>query len=157
MLEKDILKTMAYYQALGNMPLTLSELSRYMLGKEGNVDIPLFDLQKALNVLIKQGAVQTKNGFFYIKSASEQNFYMNRIENIKTTHKKWKKIIKISKFLIYIPYIRAIYITGSVSINNAGEKSDFDILTKTRRNRIWLTRALTVTISECMRRRRHTK
>src|SRR3989338_11513893 len=98
MLEKNILTTLAYYQALGNMPLTLTELQKYLVKKEGKNNVPLFEIQKALDFLVNSKIVYVKNGFFYLEN---NNFYSKRIENIKITQKKWKELVYMAKFLIY--------------------------------------------------------
>lgn len=157
MFEKNIIKTLAYYQALGNMPLTITEIQKYLISKEGEKNIPLFDIQKILEKMKKYNIVKEKNGFFMLKNKINKNFYEKRIENIKNTHKKWKKFSKISKFIIYIPYVRSISVTGSVALNNASSKSDLDIFIETQKKRIWITRLFTTTISLMLRRKRHSK
>ena len=184
MLAKNIIKTLAYYQALGNMPLTLVEIQKYLISKKGGSNIPLFDIQKILEKMTKDGVIEERNGFFMLtppktasphpmpvryetnsvplslmelKNEKNKNFYKKRIENIKNTHKKWKKFSKISKFIIYIPYVRSVSVTGSVALNNASAKSDLDIFIETQRGRIWTTRLFITTISWIFGRKRHSK
>jgi len=154
-MEQDILKTLAYYQALGNMPLSLIEIQRFMPNKQEGENIPLFDIQKSLEHLVKIGSVQTKNGFFYLNNNPHKDPYTARINNLKTTHKKWGQINASGKFLVYIPYIRGVYITGSVALGNASENSDLDILIKTQSSRIWSARFMVVALSMVLGKRRY--
>lgn len=157
MLSKAIIKTLAYYQALGNMPLTIVEIQKYLISKERESNVPLFDIQKILKKLTEHSVIEEKNGFFMLKNRMNKNFYEKKIENIKNTHKKWKKFSKISKFITYIPYVRSVSVTGSVALNNASAKSDLDIFIETQRGRIWTTRLFITTISWLFGRKRHSK
>ncbi|OGZ58509.1 MAG: hypothetical protein A3F94_02780 [Candidatus Spechtbacteria bacterium RIFCSPLOWO2_12_FULL_38_22] len=157
MITQDVLKTLAYFQALADMPLTLLEIKKYLIKEGSKNNTPLFDIQKSLNHLIKTRLVCGKNGFFYFENARNNKVYINRIEKIKNTHGKWRKFNKINKFLMYIPYIRSISLTGSVALNNASPKSDLDILIESRKNRIWTVRLLTTAVSAIFLRRRYAK
>ncbi|OGZ62121.1 MAG: hypothetical protein A3H51_03165 [Candidatus Spechtbacteria bacterium RIFCSPLOWO2_02_FULL_38_8] len=154
MLEKNILTTLAYYQALGNMPLTLTELQKYLVKKEGKNNVPLFEIQKALDFLVNSKIVYVKNGFFYLEN---NNFYSKRIENIKITQKKWKELVYMAKFLIYIPYIRSVAVTGSLALNNSSTGSDFDIFIETKKDRIWMSRLLVTLTTWILGRKKYKK
>lgn len=53
-----------------------------------------------------------------------------------------------------IPFVEASAITGSVSMENANEKSDIDIFCVVKRGRIWTARILLLTLAELFGRRR---
>lgn len=150
--EKNIIKTLAYYEALGEMPLTLVEIRKYFLGSRL---APLFDIQKGLFALKNAGIVKEKNSLFFL--ADKELNADKRLKNIKNTLYKWKKVKKQTGLLMYIPYIKTISVTGSIALNNSKKTSDIDILITSKNNRIWIVRFLSTTIAFILKKRRSAK
>ncbi|MEX0878047.1 MAG: nucleotidyltransferase domain-containing protein [Candidatus Spechtbacterales bacterium] len=160
--QKTILKTLAYYQALSKLSLTVLEIQKYLRKEKGvSHAYSLFEIQKELNKLEEYGLVTEQNGF-WVLSVSVTNepglsVFENRITNSKYAALKWKKFAKTGRFLPYIPFIRSVAVTGSTALSNAKEKSDIDVLITSKGGAIWSTRFLVTTVSLLLKRRRYAK
>ena len=131
---------------MGDMPLTLVEVQKYLYVKKGAHEYaPLFNIQRALDILKKNNLVSEYLGFWSL--CNNKKILKKRAQNTKFTTMKWKILKKKGRFLPYIPYIKSISVTGSIALNNADENSDIDILIKTKKDEIWTTRFLTTIIS----------
>ncbi|MDX1607941.1 MAG: hypothetical protein R3251_01925, partial [Candidatus Spechtbacterales bacterium] len=155
-LEKCVLKTLAYYQALGATPLSVAEVRKYLFTNEGvKNEAPFFDIYNSLYKLQEQGFIKGKNGFWTLAEASQgpledkkpTNIGILRVEQIKHAALKWRRLNRIGFFLPYIPYVRSLSITGSVALLNSDKDSDIDVLSENKKNRIWTTRFLITVIS----------
>lgn len=62
---------------------------------------------------------------------------MNRYQK-----KYFYRAVKIAYWLRYIPYVRAVFLTGSVARGEARKKSDIDFFIVTKPGRIWTCRVL---------------
>lgn len=150
-LEDRVIKTLAYYKALGVKALTLVELNRYI--DREVADTSLFEIQKTLQFLAEKKIICKKNGFWALGSDSKN--FIAREKNSKHTAIKWKKLKYRSRFLPYIPYVRQVAITGSVATSSADSDSDIDIIIKTAQGHIWSVRFFTTLIAQILGLRRY--
>lgn len=74
----------------------------------------------------------------------KQNLLNKRIANEKNSKEKINLAVKIAAILGRIPFIQAIYLTGSVAVANANKTADIDFMIITSMHRLWLTRLLVV-------------
>lgn len=153
-LEKTLIKTLAYYQALGGIPLTLVEIKRYLIEKEGAPkSASLLELQKTLEALLYKGFVLKKNGFYKLRGSTAE--FKKREASAKYTALKWKKFAQKGRILPYIPYVRMVSVTGSLATNSTHEKSDIDILIQSSPRKIWTTRLFVTLATQLSGSRRH--
>ncbi|MEX0869842.1 MAG: hypothetical protein WDZ39_00205 [Candidatus Spechtbacterales bacterium] len=147
----QVIKTIAYYDALGCVSLTAQEIKKYIKKER---DIPsLFDIEKALNELLSNKKLKHRNGFWTLnhndKSASL------RIEGMKSAAVKWQVFNRKAGFLPYLPYVRSVAVTGSTALFNSSENSDIDILITCKYKHIWTTRFVVTVVSFMLGRRRY--
>jgi len=154
-LKDTVIKTLAYYQAMGNLALTVVEIKKYIFlpDKKRLPSISIMDIQNVLFELKKDSRVKGELGFWSLKNAYT---IQNRIKNSKTTEIKWKKIKKHTWFLPYIPYTKTVYVTGSIALNYAQKSSDIDLLTVNKKDRTWISR-LFITMTSILFWQRKTK
>ena len=67
---------------------------------------------------------------------------------------KWKIARRVGRLLQYVPFVRGIFVTGSLAIMNTNDESDLDLLIVTHPERIWLTRLLLLFVTQLTGRRR---
>jgi hypothetical protein len=67
-----------------------------------------------------------------------------RIFKQKNSLIKLKKIKKRLKWINFLPFIRGVFITGTLSFQNSSKESDWDVLVITKKNRIWLGRLILI-------------
>jgi len=154
-LEKTIIKTIAYYEALGEYPLTGLEIYRYLQKEKGMEVRPKFSevLSRLRSSVSLATVIESHNGFYFIKD--HQRFCHQRISRQKTSIKRWSKIRRIAVFLSLVPYLRGLLISGSLSINNTKKDSDIDFLVMTKESRIWTCRTFLVLFLQIIGQRRH--
>lgn len=116
-------------------------------GAGGIFEIKLIDIISALETseTLKK-IIDQKNGFYFL--AGRENIVEKRIWRKKLADEKWKKIKPILALCQIIPYIRAIFVSGSLALGNTKKESDIDILVIAKYGHIWTARAfLTVFLS----------
>lgn len=147
----SIIKTLAYYESLGDLPLTSIELYRY-LQKNSTSAPTLLQILKAIENLSKQGLIHQEKGLFFLKNSSIP--YQQRISQQKISIKKWKKLQNITPYLKIVPYLRGLMTSGSLVFDNTNPGSDIDLLVITKKNRIWTCRVLLSFFLEIIGKRR---
>ena len=144
-----ILKTLAYSDIF-SFPLKKEEIWQYLISSEKKFLKKEFE--KSLRKLIKEKAVGKKGDFFYLKNRA--SFVKKRKSLEKTNQKKLKIARRFAQKIKFIPWIKAILITGALAVGNAKDKDDIDFLIITSQKRLWLTRFLLIVIAELLRIRR---
>jgi len=118
------------YHNFFEYPLTRLELIKWQPGKK---------VEKLKVPKINYGYT---NGFFYLKPA--KGLISSRILRKKNSLKKIQIARKVSRLLKKIPFIKMIAITGSLSMFNAKDSSDIDLMVVTRKERLWKTRLISI-------------
>lgn len=128
-IEKSVLKTIVYYDCL-DYPLTKAELESFSFKNSGGQEVS--DL------------IQEAEGFYFLKG--RRNLIKIRRERHELAKKKWQKTLKAVRWLRLIPYIRLVFASGSLALNNTIKESDLDILIVVKAGRVWLARFLTAVL-----------
>ena len=84
------------------------------------------------------------------------DLWRRRQEVIRESSKRYQKAQRWGKVLISIPFIRGVFLAGSLTLStgNAKETSDIDIFIVTKSKRIWLARFLLTVVTHIFRIRR---
>jgi len=153
-LRNSILATIVYYDIF-DYPLTLLEVYKFLINPGrvvrvtgGLGEIDLGDVLKEIRDLVKSGILGQKNGFYFL--SSHDNLYGLRINNQKITDQKWKKFLKVVKFLALAPYLRGVFASGSMALGNTTEESDFDVLIIAKPGRLYTCRLFLWLISSLL-------
>jgi hypothetical protein len=154
-LEKSVVKTLAYYEALGQYPLTTIELWRYLQKENDEQSRPSFyHFLKALEQMDGPGIkIQRLNGFWFLPG--KEKFYTQRISRQKIASAKWKKVRRIGVWLAACPFLRGLLVSGSLAFDNTKEQSDIDFLVITAPSRIWTCRTFLSFMLQIIGQRRH--
>ena len=162
-LRNSILATIVYYDIF-NYPLTLVEIYKYMINParivkiEGGIsEVSINSIVEELDKLEISGIIGTKNGFYFLNGRDD--IYNLRMQRHKIADQKWKKFLKFVKYLALAPYLRGVFASGSMAINNTGEESDFDILVVAKSGHLYTCRFFLWVISSLAgaRRKKHQK
>lgn len=137
---KAVLRTLAYADIF-DYPLTEQEISKFLITK-----LPVS--AKAL----PGGQVTSKDGFYFLAGREE-------IVAIRRRREQWSRekmtiARRLTDWLKLIPTIKMVAVTGALAMDNADKNDDIDLLIVTAKNRLWLTRLLTVFLTEIVARRR---
>ncbi len=137
MLEKAILEVLAYTHIF-NHPLNRSEIFLRLSVK--HVDASTFD--DSINRLTTSGAIQHSNGFYFLKNSA------SIIDERKAGELRAKKLMRTAKrmsgIIYWFPFVRGVFVSGSLSKGVIPKDADIDYFIITKRNRLWIARTLLV-------------
>lgn len=155
-LDKAVLATIVFYDVL-DFPLDLINLEKCLISPKrinsrfkGDINIEKIIL--SLAVLQEENFIEEKNGFYFLRA--RQGLYDLYIYKRKLADLKWKKARKAIRWLALVPYLRIIFGSGSLAMNNTDEKSDLDVLVITKAGRIWTARFLITALLSLLKVRR---
>jgi predicted nucleotidyltransferase len=151
LLEKQILATLSYYD-LFDYPLTAFELWRYLIrekisalsegaAERGKSEISVGAVFKSLDdSTYLRELIGESRGFYFF--AGHDSIVDARLRRKKLADRKWKRLRRIFRLLAALPFVRAIFVSGSLSMENSKEDSDVDIIVVAATGRIWTVRTL---------------
>src|SRR3989344_2853292 len=145
-LKSSILATVAYYDII-DFPLKSEEVYKYLInpGRISILNKPIDDFEqddvaKQLENLVKLNFVGSWEGYYFLKG--REGICLKRLEREGIAQAKWKKFLNVSRWLQSVPYVRGIFASGSMAMNNTSEDSDFDVLIIAKPGRIYTARLL---------------
>ncbi len=136
-IEKDILHTLMYYDIF-SYPLTKEELRLCSKLTDTNEAI----LQENLHNLQKNAHIAHEKGFYSLQKAP--HWIEKRLQNNERATQMLPKAHRISQFIGSFPYIRAVFLSGSISKNVLAEDGDIDYFILTQPQRLWFARTLLI-------------
>lgn len=160
-LSQKIITTLAYYDIF-DYPMSSFEIWKYLLvldvqshtfDVEEEKRISLADAIKELDSAEIKKYIEEYQGFYFLKG--RKNLVSQRIEKNKISEKKFKIIRRTVRFLRFMPFVRAIAVTGRVAMKNAGAGSDLDLFIILERGRIFTGRTLVTFLTHILGKRRH--
>jgi len=132
----EILRTLTYFDVF-SYPLTQEQLFTF-LSRVSASDIQLKD---SLHRLIEQNLVHSSQGYYFLSTRSDE-IVASRRENEERASRMLKHARWVSFFLKQMPFVRAVFITGSLSKNVAEQTSDIDFMIIAELNRLWICKII---------------
>jgi hypothetical protein len=139
-LEKSILKTIIFFD-LFDYPLTELEIWKFLYFPEKKY--LLSEVKGSLKNNISN--IETYQGFYFLKGRRE--ILQTKHLRYKESFIKFKKAKRVAKIFSIIPFIKLIAIGNYIPENNTKKESDIDFFIVTKKNRIWITRAICVALT----------
>jgi predicted nucleotidyltransferase len=134
---KDILQILLYFNIF-KYPLKAQEI----LINSSIEKITLTEINESLDILIQKQLVR-KFDDFYKPGLSEAKISERIKGNIKAaTQLNIGK--RMGRFISYFPFVRGVFISGSLSKGYMDKNSDIDFFVVTSPNRLWLARTLLI-------------
>lgn len=150
-LRNNVLATLTYYNVF-DFPLRVEEVFSYLINfrhlyqngetvKPNALAYPKIEMiKKELDQLIFNKTVNYREGYFFLND--REYLVPLRQKREKIAKCKWQITRRTVCWLRLLPYIRAIFASGSLAMSNTDELSDLDVLIVVKHGRIWLTRFL---------------
>jgi hypothetical protein len=135
-LEREILHTLTYFDVF-SYPLTQEQLYTFL----SHASASAIQLEVSLHRLIQQNLVHFSQGYYYLAARNEE-IVTSRIENERRALRMLKQARWVSSFLKQMPFVRAIFITGSLSKHVAPHKSDIDFMIIAELGRLWICKMI---------------
>lgn len=144
-LPKAVLCTLAYADIF-DYPLKEKEIWRFLIStkKESPVSVK--------KTLLKLPQVSQKEDYFFLRA--RKDLVALRRKRARLGKKKLKIASKMASWLKLVPFIKLVALTGALAMENSQKDDDIDFLIITSKNRLWLTRLLTVLLIELVGSRR---
>lgn len=151
-MDQALLETLAYSDIF-SFPLTTQEVHRYLISDK---QVSISRVEKGLKKLLAEKKVSRfvakKEAYWSISQAKQKT--AERFSRKKFSHQKLNKTRSTIDGLSKIPWITAVFLTGSISMMSAQKYDDIDVFIVTKPNRLWLVRIFVVTYLELRQKRR---
>ncbi len=132
-----VLLTLGYVDQF-SYPLTAVEIFQRLIGPPSSSPADLSTVRLALKKLQELGLVKSWHQYYFLSSS--QFTATTRLNRQQLAADKWQEVSDCVALLKKIPWIKAIFVTGSLAMDNVVEHDDIDFLVITQVNRIWLAR-----------------
>ena len=156
-LKENILATLAYYDIF-DFPLKTEEIFERLTNFKHlyiSTALQLYsykEIQKGLDQLVIDRAISIREGYYFLDD--REYLVPLRLKREKIAKRKWRIAKRVIWRLRFVPYLRAVFASGSLAMRNTDELSDLDVLIVVRPGRIWLTRLLITAMLSILRVRR---
>ncbi|MGB3073541.1 MAG: hypothetical protein IPJ68_01600 [Candidatus Moraniibacteriota bacterium] len=155
MLRKAALATIAYYDAL-EYPLTEFEVWKHLVTTRDDpmTGCPILgQVAAALDGLVHDRVVSRCQGFVILPG--REALIQERIRSEKYSVPKIKRATRLVRFIAWVPFVRLIALTGSLSMKYGDRDSDWDLFVVLRQGAIWRGRTALSLVLQLMGKRRH--
>ena len=136
--EQSILATLLYFD-FQEFPLTLSEIKKYLFfpGFEKTGSPDLRELENMLSGKLSR-YVSRVDGFYFL--AGREEILKIRAERYRAAAGKLRRAKFFARLFAPFPFIRAVALSGSLSLLNSDEGGDIDFFILTAPGRAWTAR-----------------
>ena len=131
---RAIIKTLVYSDVF-DYPLRKRELWKF-LNIRAHINKVSFD--KILNQMVLEKKIETKNGLYFLNG--KKVLVATRLERKKISVNKLEIAKKAAKIISFIPTVKLIGVSGSLSQRNARREDDIDFFIVTAHSSLWITR-----------------
>lgn len=136
-LQCSILRTLAYFDVFGH-PLTVAEISRFRDGGP----VATSSLLVALHDLQERGLVEMERDQWGLRDTAVNRDKRNHDE--RRAAARMPKALRMSRLIARFPFVRAVFISGSMSKGRLAADGDIDFFIITEPGRLWACRTLLV-------------
>lgn len=135
-LKENIIKTLLYYDIFKH-PLSSYEI--FSLLPQNSISKS--DVVKVLEENLKDNAkISSKENLYYI--GHNENYIELRKFRESFSKKSWKLARAVTHIIKRFPFVRAVFVTGSLSKNSSMPDSDLDFMIVAADKRLWVCRTL---------------
>ncbi len=135
-LQQDIVRALAYFDVF-LYPLSKEQVYAYLPRNS----VTIQQLENDLKDMVGAGLLKENAGYYFFADRSSE-VAGTRLEDERRAATMMKRAYWISLFLKQIPFVRAVFITGSLSKNVASPSSDVDFMIVTAPNRLWISKMI---------------
>lgn len=144
---KSILLTISYSDQF-QTPLTKAEIYYRQIKTKFSAEL----IYNSLTQLEKLGLVDHAQDCYFLKGRKDLLGIFNKRKIISL--QKRNEITQFTHLISWLPWIKAAFLTGSVTQNNAKENDDLDFMIVCQNNRLWLARIVLMIITTMVGKRR---
>ncbi len=132
---EEVIRTLLYFDVF-SYPLTADELMAYsgVSGQGGKV------FEGGLRELVQRGLIHESQGYYFF--GKDQGAVQRRMDGNHRAEQRLKTARRYSGIIAYFPFVRGVFISGSISKGYAAPDDDIDYFIVTAPRRLWLVRSL---------------
>ncbi len=149
--EEQVLATLSYCDQF-DFPLTQEELWLRLISPTSEDPLTKESFLLTVKKLVTEKFIERKGLFFNLKGrsglAEVRQFRQQASQN------KQSEVSQVVGFLRKLPWIKAVFVTGSLAMMNAEPENDADFFIACQPNRLWLTRVLVMVFAQQLGKRR---
>ena len=134
---RSVILSLLYFDVF-NYPLIPKEIELH----SNTLPISEAAINKVLDELINQKLIGSFQNYFFLPDRN--SIVQRRIDGNKKAEEYLKKAQKISNFISCFPFVKGIFLSGSVAKGYADKDSDIDYFIVTTPNRLWLSRTILI-------------
>jgi len=135
-LQQDIVRTLAYFDVF-SYPLSSGQVKAFLPRNS----VTLAQLEESLSALAASGVVHREEGYYFL-SDRPRAVVADRLRNERNAKRMMKRAHLVARFLKRVPFVRGIFLTGSLSKNVAGPASDVDFMIVAAPRRLWISKMI---------------
>ena len=142
-MEKAILKTLIYADIF-DYPQKAYEIHKWLIGRQ----VTLRQVEKGIQRLIEKQKVESQKEYIFLRGRKEL------VRKRKIRQNQSNKFLLKAKLATYvlkaIPWIKLAGVSGGLAMKNASKDDDIDLFIVTSKNRLWLSRILTIALLDLL-------
>jgi len=135
-LQQDVVRTLAYFDVF-SYPLSSEQVKAFLPRNS----VTLAQLEESLSYLGESGVVHREGGYYFF-SDRPRAVVADRLRNEQNAKRMMKRAHWVARFLRQVPFVRGIFLTGSLSKDVAGPSSDVDFMIVTAPRRLWISKMI---------------
>jgi hypothetical protein len=137
--EKNILRTLLYYDIFSH-PLKPEEIFIFLPQNT----VPKSEILGMINDFSTNEKCRfaQKDGYVYVKP--NEHYIHRRIKKENYSRRMWRAARIMTHIIKRFPFVRAVFISGSLSKNSSDKISDIDYMIVTSKGRLWIARTLLI-------------
>ncbi len=154
MIREAVLSTISYYDGL-DFPLTGFEVWRYLVSPQRLVkketvieEVSVVQILEELEKLHAAGLLEEEWGMYTL--AGRRELVEERMSNEKIAAQKWRRLRRRAWWFQLCPWVRGIFVSGSMALGNTTRESDFDMLVIMQSGRLYLGRVFLSALTSLM-------
>jgi len=156
-LSKNIIATVTYYDVM-DYPLTAFEVWKHLIEHDREVTVPTIPSSLGAVTSFLQsdqfvGKIEEHQGFYFLPGRT--GLIASRIQREKLSVQKLKGMRRLARILAFVPYVRMIGATGSLSMKHGAKGSDWDMFVVLCSGKIWIGRTVLTLFLHVIGKRRH--
>jgi hypothetical protein len=131
----DLIKILLYFDVF-SYPLTIKELISYAGSGPGSEEAASY----IINDLRCRGVINHFKGYYFI--GDRRYIVERRIDGNRRAVERMRTAIRYSRIISYFPFVRGVFLSGSISKGYMGESDDIDYFIVTAPGRLWVAHTL---------------
>jgi len=132
--------TILYLNCINYPPTTFEVWNHFLDVSKTFKSVSFGEVLSSLETLKNKKKISNKNSFWVVNDKlflAEQ-----RIIRQKSSLLKIKNLIKWAHLIRFLPFVRGIFLAGTLAFQNSSQDSDWDVLVVFKKDRIWLGRLI---------------